>query len=164
MRRNINFLEIGQRLKSVRKELDLQQKDMAAALKMPASYLSEIESGKGNPGPDFFIKLFSEYNISMDYLVLGIGDMFSPSGGKVKRKEFDLSGGIKSFEELAWLMDASTYFTNMILAVANKILINDEDIVKASISRERGQRQANEKEQDAGPGKRSSLKKNKSKN
>ena len=71
MRRQVNFLEMGQRLKLVRKSLNLQQKEMAVELGIPASYLSEIESGKGNPGPEFFNKLACEYNISMDYLVLG---------------------------------------------------------------------------------------------
>jgi transcriptional regulator with XRE-family HTH domain len=158
MRRQINFLELGQRLKLARKELNIQQKEMAADLKMPASYLSEIESGKGNPGPEFFMKLFSEYNISMDYLVLGIGEMFIQTGVRVKRSGFELSQGIKTIEELAWLMDASTFFKNMVLGAANKILLTDEDTVKTSISKAWGQRQMNDKEPDEDTGKRGSYK------
>ncbi len=158
MRRQINFLELGQRLKLARKELNIQQKEMAADLKMPASYLSEIESGKGNPGPEFFMKLFSEYNISMDYLVLGIGEMFIETGVRVKRSGFELSQGIKTIEELAWLMDASIFFKNMVLGAANKILLTDEDTVKTSISKAWGQRQMNDKEPDEDTGKRGSYK------
>ena len=135
MRREVNFLEMGERLKAVRKVLNLQQKQMAAALKMPASYLSEIESGKGNPGPDFFSKLASKYNISMDYLVLGIGDMFIQARVKVNREEFNLSGVIDSIEKLAWLMDESVFFYNLIMSNANRALLSEEALIKKSIKK-----------------------------
>lgn len=136
MRKQVNFVDIGQRFKLVRKTLQLQQKDMAAELGKPASYLSEIESGKGNPGPEFFNRLACKYNISMDYLVLGIGDMFIQAGNKVKRKEYDYTGGeINSIEKLVWLMEESTFFNNSVMAEANKILLLDESIVKVSINK-----------------------------
>lgn len=154
MRRNVNFSDIGERLTAVRNKLNLKQKDMAAVLKMPASYLSEIERGKGNPGPEFFIKLASEFKISMDYLILGIGDMFLPSEGKVKRKEFNFSHGIKTLEELAWLMDESFYFNSMVLATVNKILINDEEVIIKGIRKKSEQRQLDEKEKGKDTSKR----------
>ncbi|HLP49193.1 MAG TPA: helix-turn-helix transcriptional regulator [Candidatus Kapabacteria bacterium] len=44
------------KLKEIRKQLKIRQKVMAQNLEIPASYLCDIEGGKGNPGPDFFIK------------------------------------------------------------------------------------------------------------
>jgi len=133
MRRQVNFLEIGKRLKDARKSLNIQQKDMAATLGMPASYLSELEAGKGNPGPDFFLKLASEYNLSLDYLFLGVGDMFLQAEGKVKRQEFDIGAGIDSIEKMAWIMDMSPYFNTAVMAAANKLLYSDDDVIKKSM-------------------------------
>ena len=135
MRRQVNFQEIGQRLRAVRKSLNIQQKEMAATLGMPASYLSEIESGKGNPGPDFFLKLASEYDFSLNYLFLGIGDMFLQGENKVKRQEFDIGTGIDSIEKMAWIMDMSPYFNTAVMAAANKLLYSDDDIIKKSMKK-----------------------------
>jgi transcriptional regulator with XRE-family HTH domain len=68
--------DIGQRLKAVRKRLHVQQQEMAAALKVASSYLSEIENGKGNPGPEFFVRLATQFNINLNYLFMGAPDMF----------------------------------------------------------------------------------------
>lgn len=165
MRRQVNFLEMGQRLKLVRKSLNLQQKEMAVELGIPASYLSEIESGKGNPGPEFFNKLACEYNISMDYLVLGIGEMFIQKGVRIKRQEFDFSGEIDSLEKLIWLMETSTFFYSAVMADANRILLADESLVKRSINKKTGRNSLNGKveEKDSTSDERSDHTENKSK-
>ncbi|MCP5108288.1 MAG: helix-turn-helix transcriptional regulator, partial [bacterium] len=67
---------IGQRIKDVRAVLRYSQRSMASDLEMSSSYLSEIESGKANPGPDFFLKLADKFDISVEYLFHGRGAMF----------------------------------------------------------------------------------------
>jgi transcriptional regulator with XRE-family HTH domain len=163
MRRQVNFQEMGERLRDARKMLSLQQKQMAAALNIPASYLSEIESGKGNPGPDFFIKLADKYNISMDYLVLGMGDPFikEGTGGKGKRKEFDFSGEITSLKELTRLMGTSVFFYNMMMATANRILLMEEGLIKTSIKKAAGQRVLKAKEDEKKNQRKGEIKMNK---
>ncbi len=71
MGRQINYADIGSRLKEIRRHLKVQQKEMAKTLEVQASYLCDIKAGKGNPGPDFFIKLSSQYNINLHYLLMG---------------------------------------------------------------------------------------------
>jgi len=70
----LSAVEIGQRIREVRRKLKIQQKDMAAALKIVPSYLWEIEKGNGNPGPELFVRLASEYNVNLNYLFMGKGD------------------------------------------------------------------------------------------
>lgn len=129
MKKQKNVFSIGHRLKEIRSQMRIQQKEMAAALDIAASYLCEIESGNSKPGPDFFEKVASEYNVNLNYLFLGKGDMFG-AGNRIKEKSFEIENGIESVEELLWLMDNSKYFKSTILALANKTVLENEEIIK----------------------------------
>ncbi len=63
--------EFGDRLKRLRVELKINQKEMADTLEVSPSYISEIESGKTGPGFEFMYKLGHAYNISPLYLLHG---------------------------------------------------------------------------------------------
>ncbi|HLP58624.1 MAG TPA: helix-turn-helix transcriptional regulator, partial [Candidatus Deferrimicrobium sp.] len=119
-----------------RQQLRLQQKEMAAALQMAASYLSEIEGGKANPGPEFFLKLVYDYNVNPNYLFLGTGEMFLGSESTIKAEEFDLErGNIDSPEKLLWIMDHSSFFRNTILSQASRIYIENENLIKRNMQK-----------------------------
>jgi transcriptional regulator with XRE-family HTH domain len=130
-----NVTAIGKRVKEIRRYFRLSQKEMADNLKMSYSYLSEIECGKANPGPEFFLKLSNDYNISMDYLFHGIGNMFLGSHRKIEEEEYDLDEDIYSIEKLVWLMDHSPFYKNTILSFASKFLLDNERIIKKSIEK-----------------------------
>ncbi len=132
MNKQDNISGIGQRLKEIRRQGRIQQKEMAATLNIAASYLCEIENGNAKPGPDFFIKVASEYNVNLNYLLLGTGDMFG-AGNKIKTKGFEIENGIESVEELNWLMEKSKFFRNAIMSMANKIVIEEEEIIKKGL-------------------------------
>jgi transcriptional regulator with XRE-family HTH domain len=135
MRKGESSVEIGRRLKDIRIELRLQQKDMAAALEIAPSYLCEIERGRANPGPEFFKRLATSYNVNLHYVFLETGDMFSGPGGGLKSFEFTKGTEIESLEELVWLMQHSVYFKNIMLALANKTLPKEEDEIIKSLQR-----------------------------
>jgi len=132
MKNQENASDIGQRLKEIRKKIRVQQKEMAAALQIAASYLCEIESGNAKPGPDFFVKVASEYNVNLNYLLAGAGDMFNP-GQNIKAREFQIDNGVRTTEELLWLMENSNYFYGTILSLANKTLLSEGEIIKKSL-------------------------------
>jgi transcriptional regulator with XRE-family HTH domain len=137
MSKQVNYPDIGLRLKEIRKELKIKQKAMAQELDVQPTYLCDIEAGKGNPGPDFFQKLASQYKINLNYLIMGTGEMFIQKQGlnKLKPIEFDISDGIDDIEKLIWLMGKSPYFKNIAMGACNKILINEEEFIRKSISK-----------------------------
>lgn len=135
MRKSESSVEIGERLKNIRIELRLQQKDMAETLGIAPSYLCEIESGRANPGPEFFKRMATSYNVNLDYVFLGVGEIFSGPGGKLKPFEFTRGTEIETIEELVWLMQNSAYFKNTMLALANKIIAKEEDEILDSLQR-----------------------------
>ena len=137
-------MDIGLRLKSLRQKLQVQQKDMAAAMKVASSYLSEIENGKGNPGPEFFVRLASLYNINMNYLFLGKGDMLIDAQTKEK-KPVDLDGFVETVEDVTWLLDKSVYLRNMILTSINKVLYDERNLIKDNIRKVLAKEEAEKK-------------------
>lgn len=62
-----------ERLKSVRKDHDLTQADIAGLLKTTRQQVSKWETGVQMMGVDKYIVLAKHYNISADYL-LGLSD------------------------------------------------------------------------------------------
>ena len=131
-----SMIAIGERVKEVRGALRLQQKEMAGGLKISASYLSEIESARAKPGPDFFIKFSRTYNVSLEYLLLGREPMFYEQNAQTSpEKEYTYKKDIDSIEELVWLMRQSPMFKNIILSYAAQIIMDKEPYIKKSLER-----------------------------
>ena len=57
-----------QRLKDIREDHDLTQKQIAEVLGMEQSNYAKYENGKNMMGVDKYIKLAKFYNVSLDYL------------------------------------------------------------------------------------------------
>jgi len=128
-----NLVAIGQRIKAVRKYLRISQRELAESFHMSYSYLSEIENGKGNPGPDFFLKLSDDYNVRIEFLFRGTGEMFYGTQGTIDSEEFDFSETVDTIGKVVWLMEHSPFFKNTMLGFASKFLLDNERILKKSI-------------------------------
>lgn len=134
---------LGQRVKDIRTALKMSQKKLSEVLGISHNYISDIERGNANPGPEFFFKLFRELNIDLNYVFMGIGDMFyegEEKSGEVQSlslEEFDFTEDIDRIEQVAWLMVNSKHFKNVILGMASQIVLADEKLIKESIRRTR---------------------------
>ncbi|MDQ1351685.1 MAG: hypothetical protein QG657_1990 [Acidobacteriota bacterium] len=133
MRKHDSAADIGERIKDIRKKLRLSQKEMSASLNTSASYLSEIETGKANPGPGFFLDISDVYNVSIEYVFHGNGEMFYDPRTRPPRAEFKDVNDIDSPEKLFWLMNRSAMFRNTILGYAAMFYIEHEAIIKKSL-------------------------------
>ena len=61
-------MEPYQRLRDMREDHDLTQKDIAEILQTTQEQISKYEIGKQMMGMDKYIKLAKYYNVSLDYL------------------------------------------------------------------------------------------------
>jgi len=127
------LVDLGQRLRDVRIELRVPQKEIAAALEIEPGYLSDIDSGKVIPGADFFIKLADKYNVNPNYLLLGSGEIILGSDSEITDEEIDLEMEIDTIPRLLWLMERSRFFRSMVFASANKTLFEESVIIKQAI-------------------------------
>ena len=133
MKENL-IIEIGKRIQEMRRILGLQQKDMAKAVGLAPGYLSEIENGrKNNPGISTFFKISRHYNVSLDYLLHGIGEMFLPDKDGEEKKRQNIFKGLENIEDITWLMRNSRFAKNTLLAYAVKMMIENEAVIKTEI-------------------------------
>jgi transcriptional regulator with XRE-family HTH domain len=138
-------IDIGQRLKAVRKRLHVQQKDMASAMKVASSYLSEIENGKGNPGPEFFVRLAAEYPINLHHLFMGVGDMLVDEDGKAKKQNIDLDEPVETVEQMSRLIEDSVYVRSVVMTCINKTLFEEKALIKENIKKKKTKEEAESK-------------------
>jgi transcriptional regulator with XRE-family HTH domain len=66
----------GSRIRKVRNHLKLNQTVFAKNLGISVTNVSESETGKSSPGYDFFSRMSTVYNVNLNYLFTGKGEMF----------------------------------------------------------------------------------------
>ena len=76
------LIEFGNRLRVIREKLGLKQKDFAMRIDKTPAFLSEIETGKSNPGFSVLRKIAETFNINLNYLMFGEGEVFRGSFGE----------------------------------------------------------------------------------
>lgn len=69
---NLNYIQIGQRIKVKRKELKLTQEKLSEIIDVSSSYVSEIERGCGVCSLPTIVKIASTLDLSLDYLIFGM--------------------------------------------------------------------------------------------
>lgn len=70
----INYKEMGKRIKQKRKELNLTQEKLSEMLEISPTYISEIERGTGISSLATITKIANVLNLDLDYLILGISN------------------------------------------------------------------------------------------
>lgn len=62
---------IGRRIATVRREMNLSQKDLAAKINISNNHLSNIETGKSAPGFATFLDICTILNADVTYIIGG---------------------------------------------------------------------------------------------
>ena len=102
-------MTIGERIKTLRKELKFTLENFGLRLGITKSALSMLESGKNNPSEQTIMLICREFNVNEEWLRNGTGEMFNSSSGNQAldelKKEFNLDDFsvklIKAFSELS---------------------------------------------------------------
>lgn len=68
---------IGERFKSIRKILNISQDEFAQSLGITKQAISNIEHSKSMPSVGTMDKLLSKFDINLNYLISGIGNIFN---------------------------------------------------------------------------------------
>jgi transcriptional regulator with XRE-family HTH domain len=72
------MIEVGKRIKEVRKHLQVNQTDFARRMGMPIKQLSAMETGKITPDFDFLYNVDKYFNVNVLYIIAGKGSVFPP--------------------------------------------------------------------------------------
>ena len=68
--------QIGKRIKNVRKLLNKSQEELAKELNVTKQAISNIENSKSAPSISLLSKLLIDYDININYILSGLGDVF----------------------------------------------------------------------------------------
>lgn len=123
----------GKRIKKVRKELKMSQKEFSEAVDLSASFISDIESGRSKACLDFFFKLARDYNISLYYLILGEGDVFERSELRPTLGNKKVGHPIDSINELLWYLIRSPLLKNTVLGFTSKFIYDNQSHLEKEV-------------------------------
>lgn len=140
-----NLEEIGGRVKAIRKELRLKQTEMAEKLGTFYSYISAVEKGKANPGHGFFFKISTIYNVNLNYLFHGKGEMFlsdkTDEPEKLSERAIkDYLLILKQFDQMdpdfmLWIMEYSPLFYHNVIGFAFRFWYDNEKAISREVEK-----------------------------
>lgn len=133
------MVSFGRRIKEVRRKLGIKQQDMARALHISGSYLSEVEAGKSKAGFDLFFYISEQFNVNLHYLLHGIGPMFSPDDSEPGVTATDYGECGDKIEEMLDYFEISPIVKLSVLEFFLRYLYDHEEAVQRDIEKNRRQ-------------------------
>jgi transcriptional regulator with XRE-family HTH domain len=130
-------VELGKRIKQIRKSAGLNQKDFAQILGVCNSYISFIERGLKGSNFDIFYKLALGFNVSMDYLFFGIEPMKLTKKINPEKDDRNNVDAIATPKDILWFMDHSTLFRDTMMSYAAKFHLDNVEIIGRNIQNTR---------------------------
>jgi len=84
------FKELRERVREVRKELEITQREFGESAEIDRRYVAKVECGSQNPSFKFLRSISIRHKISMDWLLYGIGERYVKFDEDVYGKELQL--------------------------------------------------------------------------
>jgi transcriptional regulator with XRE-family HTH domain len=136
---NFDLPGIGDRLKAIRKNLNLKQKELAEILNTTVVTLSDIETGKKRPGIEILFILSEEYRVNPVHLLHGEGDMFRREAEtKGVTIEDNLFGEYTDHvREMLWYMQHSMLARSAFLTMVKEYIYKYEKLLEKDIERQK---------------------------
>ncbi len=75
-----NLIDIGKRIKEVRKSLNLTLKEMKEVSGFSIPTISDMERAKNRPNIEYLVLLANKFNVNINWILTGKGRMFSDHG------------------------------------------------------------------------------------
>ena len=134
-------MNIGERIKNLRKSMNITAKDFADILQIPLRTVGSYERNEAQPSPKFFSALIDIYNININWLLTGDGNVFLNEQNKIDESFISLlkSKFNMSDDEIAGLIDvlASDASKEMVLKFIS-IKRGDKEALNSLISNLQG--------------------------
>lgn len=70
MQTEINYVQLGKRIRQKRTAMNIQQKDMAIAIDTAFNHLSDIEHGKKKPSLELLMRISAFLDTPVDYFLM----------------------------------------------------------------------------------------------
>ena len=125
--------EIGLRIQMVRKKLNLLQKDFARSLDISNASLSEMEAGNAKPRFELIYNITKKYNVNLNYLLHGEGEIFMPN--EVSRQStFEITPGHRDFfKEFFYYFNCSHLVRTAMMNYFRTYILEKESLIEKDI-------------------------------
>ncbi len=116
---------VSERIKEIRKSLDLNQREFADRLKVSVSSLSDVENGKYSPNFELVRNLVKEFKVNEDYLLFGEGEMFIKPRIDLFLGLEDLASRNEGVRKFLEYFEKSAIFRYKVMGNAEEILLDN---------------------------------------
>ena len=111
---------MNERLKKLRKALDLTQQEFADRIGIKRNSFANYETGRNTPIDAIIVSICREFNVNEDWLRDGVGDMFLPTD-----RNTDIAKLTKQL-----LNEESESFKNRFVSVLANLTIDEWDFLE----------------------------------
>ena len=125
----------GKHVREVRDALNLKQEEFSQGLGICFQHLSDIERGKKGTGLDFFFKMLTVYNVNLNYLLLGEGEMFLYESCNNQELLKGFAANNPDVKEFLYYFVNSSIVHYHVLADFRKLLNAEEKAIKDDIKK-----------------------------
>jgi transcriptional regulator with XRE-family HTH domain len=132
-----DLIQLGVRFKTIREKLNLKQRELAEALGISSSYLSEIEKDKKRPGFNILLKLFDRYKINLNWLIANEGELFCDSLQTDPLLTVDFGDQMPRFREMVKYMSLSPFFLSYMMSQFIKAYNENETTILMDINKKK---------------------------
>jgi len=136
-RGEFDLVAVGQRLRGVRKALDLTMDQMIEKAKISKSMISDVEKGRKKPSTIYLNILIKDFNVDLNYVFTGEGNIFKDNQ-KVMVLDADIKEMVETMERdklikysmLSYYLKYRTQSKALINAALSQSKIEQEDEIE----------------------------------
>ncbi|MCK5055993.1 MAG: helix-turn-helix transcriptional regulator [Candidatus Aminicenantes bacterium] len=128
----IDTEETGQRLKYFRNSRDITISELSAKTGLSKGMISETETGKNKPSPNLMLALLNIYNLDLNWLLTGEGEMFVIDSEEIPSEKKDFGKLNEEIHELLWHLEHTLVVKLAVVGFFLEYMHQNEDIIKKS--------------------------------
>ena len=113
-------MELNERIKKLRRNLDLTQQEFAEKIGIKRNSLANYETGRNTPIDAILISICREFNVSEELLRTGEGDMFLPAD-----RNADIARLTKQL-----LNEESDSFKNRLISILSNLTVEEWEFLE----------------------------------
>ena len=126
--------EIGLRLKEIRTHLKMTQAQFGKKLDLKASAVAKYENGVNLPKGKILQALVSHYNVSLDYLVTGKGNLFMDDEDiQQLNRSKSIPEGDRELEDLFSLVTKIPWVRHVVLGHFQKFKLENRELIEKEL-------------------------------
>lgn len=126
---------IGARLREIRKRLNLTQDQFGAKFGLKRSAMGKHERGECSPTIKMLNTLAFQYNVSMDYLLCGRGQLFYKKDEADNEPQLKLD---KEMKEMVSLVNRLPLVRHTIMGYFQRFKIENRDLIAKELAQKDG--------------------------